>query len=56
MSAVISVLRVAVLGLHLLCGTAFAKTLPLPDNLISLTSEQGEQLLLDSEAGRPTGP
>ena len=50
MSAVISVLRVAVLGLYLLSGAAFAKTLPVPDNLISLASEQGEHLLLDSEA------
>ena len=50
MSAVSSVSRVAVLGLYLLSGSAFAKTLPLSENLIDLTSEQGEHLLLDSEA------
>jgi hypothetical protein len=38
MSAVSSVSRVAVLKLYLLSGSAFAKTLPLPENLISLTS------------------
>jgi hypothetical protein len=54
--AVIWVLRVAVLGLYLLCETAFAKTLPLPENLISLTSEQGEHLLLDSEARQAYWP
>jgi hypothetical protein len=56
MSAVISALRVAVLGLYLLSGTAFAKTLPLPDNLVSLASEQGEHLLLDSEARQAYWP
>jgi hypothetical protein len=43
-------LQVLVPVLCLLAGDVFAKTLPLPDNLISLTSEQGEHLLLDSEA------
>jgi hypothetical protein len=39
MSAVIfGFLRVAVFGLYLLSGAAFAKALPLPDNLISLTT------------------
>jgi glutathione-S-conjugate glycine hydrolase len=49
-------LRVAVLGLYLLSQTAFAKTLPLPGNLISLASEQGEHLLLDSEARQAYWP
>ena len=43
-------LQILVPVLCLLAGDVFAKTLPLPDNLISLTSEQGEHLLLDSEA------
>src|SRR5512144_1138373 len=43
-------LQILVPALCLLAGDVFAKTLPLPDNLISLTSEQGEHLLLDSEA------
>lgn len=42
--------QILVVGLALLTGQASAKTLPLPGNLISLTSEQGEELLLDSEA------
>jgi hypothetical protein len=42
-------LQILVPVLCLLAGDVFAKTLPPPDNLISLTSEQGEHLLLDSE-------
>jgi hypothetical protein len=34
----------------LLTGGVFAKALPLPDNLIGLTSQQGEHLLLGSKA------
>src|SRR5512144_456798 len=56
MSAGIRASRVTVLGLYLLSQAAFAKTLPLPDNLISLTSEQGEHLLLDSEARQAYWP
>ena len=56
MSAGIWVLRVAVLGLYLLSQTAFAKTLPLPENLISLASGQGEHLLPDSEARQAYWP
>src|SRR5512144_1971438 len=56
MSAGIRASRVTVLGLYLLSQTAFAKTLPLPENLISLASEQGEHLLLDSEARQAYWP
>ena len=43
-------LQILVSVLCLLAGDVFAKTLQLPDNLISLTSDQGERLLLGSEA------
>jgi glutathione-S-conjugate glycine hydrolase len=49
-------LQILLLGLCLLSVHAFAKTLPLADTLISLTSEQGEQLLLDSEARQAYWP
>jgi hypothetical protein len=44
------VLQIMVAGLSLPTANATAKTLPLPDNLISITSEQGEHFLLESEA------
>jgi hypothetical protein len=44
------ILQIMVAGLFLPTANAAAKTLPLPGNLISANSEQGEQLLLDSEA------
>ncbi|QNT68616.1 phytochelatin synthase family protein [Defluviicoccus vanus] len=45
-------LRSALIGiaLSLAAAAAGARTLPLPDTLISLASEQGEHLLLESEA------
>lgn len=43
-------LRLAAILLCLLSATAHAQTLPLPDNLIDLRSNQGEQLLRDSDA------
>ena len=46
----------AVSALCLLAGDVFGKTIPLPDNLIGLTSEQGEHLLLDSEARQAYWP
>ena len=49
-------LQILVAGLALLFGQVSARTLPLPDTLISLTSEQGEHLLLDSEARQAYWP
>jgi hypothetical protein len=43
-------LRLAAIMLGLLTATVHAQTLPLPDNLIDLRSDQGEQLLHDSVA------
>ncbi len=39
-----------VAGLVLACGAAQAETLPLPDSLIALPSEEGEALLFGAEA------
>ncbi len=36
------------IGLSLLSAPCYAKTLPVPDNLIDLTSKPGEQLLIES--------
>jgi hypothetical protein len=49
-------LQILVVGLALLIGQVSAKTLPLPDTLISITSEQGEHLLLESEARQAYWP
>jgi hypothetical protein len=43
-------IRVITVSLLLMAGPAVADTLPLPSNLIDLSSEQGEHLLLDAEA------
>jgi len=43
-------IRVMTVSLLLMAGPAVADTLPLPSNLIDLSSEQGEHLLLDAEA------
>jgi hypothetical protein len=48
--AILSSLRVAFVSLCLLAGSAVAETLPLPDTLINLNSDQGARLLLESEA------
>jgi glutathione-S-conjugate glycine hydrolase len=45
-----STARVMAIGLCLLGTPAAADTLPLPQNLIDFTSEQGEHLLLNAEA------
>ena len=39
-----------------MAGPAVADTLPLPSNLIDLSSEQGEHLLLDAEARAASWP
>ena len=39
-----------IVALSLLCATAHAETLAVPENLVDLRSEQGEQLLLESDA------
>jgi len=46
----IRLLAAAILGSWLFVADAPAKTLPLPQNLISLNSEEGEHLLLQSKA------
>jgi len=43
-------LLAAVLSIWLFAGGPIAKTLPLPESLVSLNSREGEQLLLHSEA------
>ncbi len=42
--------RSIALGLLLLGATAQAQTLPLPENLLDLRSEEGERLLFESDA------
>jgi hypothetical protein len=51
-------LRVIILGVFLVLGnaTALARTLPLPPQLVSLGSERGARLLLDSEAQQAYWP
>ena len=49
-------LKLAVLIGVLPLGGALAETLPLPTNLIGLNSDQGEHLLLDSEARQSYWP
>jgi Phytochelatin synthase len=45
-----SSLKVVLLSLCLMTGSAAAETLPLPDDLINLNSERGARLLIESEA------
>jgi hypothetical protein len=56
MRALTSILKVASLSLCLTIGQASAQTLPLPEPLINLNSEQGARLLLESEANRAYWP
>ncbi|HET6469983.1 MAG TPA: phytochelatin synthase family protein [Geminicoccaceae bacterium] len=44
------IVRSIAVALSLLGTTALADTLPLPDNLVDVRSEQGERLLLESDA------
>jgi hypothetical protein len=45
-----SSLKIALLSLCLMTGSAAAETLPLPDDLINLNSDRGARLLIESEA------
>jgi hypothetical protein len=45
-----STLKIALLSLGLMTGSAAAETLPLPDDLINLNSDRGARLLIESEA------
>jgi hypothetical protein len=56
MRVLTSILKVASLGLCLTIGQVSAQTLPLPEPLINLNSEQGARLLLESEANRAYWP
>lgn len=49
-------LRAFVLGLCISAGSVFGQTLSLPSNLISLNSDRGEQLLIESPARRDYWP
>ena len=51
-----SSLRIIGLSLCLAAGGVAAETLPLPDPLVSLNSDQGARLLLESEANRAYWP
>jgi hypothetical protein len=48
--ATTSSLKVVLLSLCLMAGSAAAETLPLPDDLINLNSDRGARLLIESEA------
>jgi Phytochelatin synthase len=48
--ATTSSLKIALLSLGLMAGSAAAETLPLPDDLINLNSDRGARLLIESEA------
>jgi hypothetical protein len=56
MRVLTSSLKIIGLGLWLATGSAAAQTLPLPEPLIGLNSEQGARLLLESEANRAYWP
>jgi hypothetical protein len=56
MRVLTSILKVASLSLCLTIGQVSAQTLPLPEPLINLNSEQGARLLLESEANRAYWP
>ena len=56
MRVLTSILKVASLSLCLTIGQVTAQTLPLPEPLINLNSEQGARLLLESEANRAYWP
>jgi len=56
MRVLTSILKVASLSLCLSIGHVSAQTLPLPEPLINLNSEQGARLLLESEANRAYWP
>ncbi|WP_134495718.1 phytochelatin synthase family protein [Microvirga pakistanensis] len=56
MRVIISSLKIIGLGLWLATGGAAAQTLPLPESLVSLNSERGARLLLESEANRAYWP
>jgi hypothetical protein len=56
MRVLTSILKAASLSLCLSIGQASAQTLPLPEPLINLNSEQGARLLLESEANRAYWP
>jgi hypothetical protein len=56
MHVLTSILKVASLSLCLSIGQVSAQTLPLPEPLINLNSEQGAHLLLESEANRAYWP
>lgn len=56
MRVIISSLKIIGLGLWLATGSAAAQTLPLPEPLVSLNSERGARLLLESEANRAYWP
>jgi len=56
MRTLTSILKVASLSLCLSIGHVSAQTLPLPEPLINLNSEQGAHLLLESEANRAYWP
>ncbi|MBD2104977.1 phytochelatin synthase family protein [Leptolyngbya sp. FACHB-261] len=43
-------LRTLIIGISIAGSSAIAQTIPLPANLIAFNSEQGEELLLESEA------
>ena len=49
-------LRSAAVAMLLLCATANAQTLPLPNNLVDLRSDQGEKLLKESDDLEAFGP
>jgi hypothetical protein len=56
MRVLTSIVKLAALSLCLTAGHVSAETLPLPEPLISLNSEQGAHLLLESEANRAYWP
>jgi hypothetical protein len=56
MSVFTSSVRIIGLSLCLAAGNVSAETLPLPEPLVSLNSDQGARLLLESEANRAYWP
>ncbi len=56
MSVFTSSVRIIGLSLCLAVGNVSAETLPLPEPLVSLNSDQGARLLLESEANRAYWP